>query len=101
MRSSTSLTSSVTGERKVTAFTLVSPSKEPASVGGGDPGDLGRAFRVDFCYSISNVQNVRGFVPFFTNRNRGQKGRIRLDQQPIQRQLADDFALFFGIFVGD
>ncbi len=44
IRSSTSFISSVTGDRKVTAFKSVSPCKEPRRIGGCDTGDLCRAF---------------------------------------------------------
>jgi hypothetical protein len=78
------LISSTTGERKVTAFKSVSPCKEPRRVGGGQGGDLRRAFGMDFCYFISNMVNKGRFVPFAAMGHWREEWTIGLDQQFVK-----------------
>ena len=41
------------------------------------------------------------FVAFAALRDRGKEGCIGFDQQPIERQLADDLTLLFRVFIRD
>ena len=99
IRSSTSLISSVTGERKVTAFKSVSPCKEPRRVGSCDGGNLRRAFGMYFCYFISNMMNKGRFVPFATKRHGSEKWRVGFDEDFVKRQPSYYFAFFIRIFI--
>ena len=60
-------------------------------------GDLFAGCHVNFCNFISNMRHESRFVAFAALWD----GRVGFDEQPIERQLADDLTLFFGVFIRD
>jgi hypothetical protein len=78
-----------------------SPTEQARGVDCSNLGDLFAGCHVNFCNFISNVRHKSRFVAFAALRDRCKERRIGLDKKPLERQLADDLTLLFGVFVGD
>jgi len=56
---------------------------------------------MNFCNFISNMRHESRFVTLAPMRHGCEERRVGLDEQSLQRQLADDLALLFRVFVCD
>src|SRR5512139_996499 len=79
--------------------TSASPTEQALGICSGNFCDLFAGCHMNFCNFISNIRDESGFVPLAPMWDRGEKRRIRLDEQPLERKLADNSTLFLGVFI--
>src|SRR6266508_2409516 len=81
------------------AQTSASPTEQARRARSGHLSDLFAGCLVNFCNFISNVCHESRFIALASMWNRCQKRGVGFDEQPLQRQLADDLTLLLRVFI--